>query len=53
MLLAALLKQEEMNPIDYVYNALNLIIDPLVFESPEYDVIRKYIDNTRGQDIHG
>lgn len=47
MLLAALLKQNEMNPIDYVYHALNLIIEPLQNESPEYEVIRKYIDNTR------
>ena len=47
MLLAALYKQEEMNPIDYVYNALNLLIEPLDNESGEYEVIRKYIDNTK------
>lgn len=35
-----------MNPIDYVYNALNLLIEPLDQEGPEYEVIRKYIDNT-------
>jgi hypothetical protein len=36
-----------MNPIDYVYHAMNMIIDPLEVESPEYEVIKTYIDNTR------
>jgi hypothetical protein len=36
-----------MNPIDYVYNAMNLQIESLDTESPEYEVIRTYIDNTR------
>lgn len=47
VLLGALLRQKEMNPIDYVYHAMNLLIDPLEIESPEYEVIRTYIDNTR------
>jgi len=47
VLLGALLKQKEMNPIDYVYHAMNLMIEPLEVESPEYEVIRTYIDNTR------
>lgn len=50
VLLGALLRQKEMNPIDYVYNAMNLIIDPLEIESPEYEVIRTYINNTRNVD---
>jgi len=36
-----------MNPVDYIYQAMNLMIDPLDVESPEYEVIRTYIDNTR------
>ena len=36
-----------MNPVDYVYNALNLQIQPLRKEEPEFDVIRTYIDNTK------
>lgn len=47
ILLGALLRQKEMNPIDYVYNAMNLQIEALDLESPEYEVIRTYIDNTR------
>jgi len=29
---------------------MNLMIEPLDIESPEYEVIRTYIDNTRNQD---
>ena len=47
ILLGALLRQKEINPIDYVYNAMNLQIEALDNESPEYEVIRTYIDNTR------
>jgi len=47
VLLGALLRQKEMNPVDYIYQAMNLMIDPLDVESPEYEVIRTYIDNTR------
>ena len=36
-----------MNPVDYIYQAMNLMIDPLDVETPEYEVIRTYIDNTR------
>jgi hypothetical protein len=36
-----------MNPVDYIYQAMNLMIEPLDSESPEYEVIRTYIDNTR------
>lgn len=51
VLLGALLRQKEMNPIDYVYHAMNLLIDPLETESPEYEVIRTYIDNTRNDQL--
>ena len=47
VLLGALLRQKEMNPIDYVYQALNLNIEALNKEGPEYEVIRNYSDNTR------
>ncbi len=50
VLLGALLRQKEMNPIDYVYHAMNLMIDPLEVDSPEYEVIRTYIENTRNVD---
>lgn len=35
-----------MNPIDYVYSAVNLMIEPLDKEGPEFEVIDKYIENT-------
>lgn len=46
MLLGALLKQEEMNPVDYVFQALNLLIEPLDKEGGEFEVMKRYIDNT-------
>jgi hypothetical protein len=36
-----------MNPVDYVHHALNLMIDPLDKTNPEYELIKKYVDNTR------
>jgi hypothetical protein len=39
-----------MNPVDYRYQAMNLIIDPLDFDCPEYEVKRTYINNTRNVD---
>jgi hypothetical protein len=42
-----------MNPIDYVYQALNLMIEPLDEENGEYEVVRKYIDNTRNVNLGG
>jgi hypothetical protein len=50
VLLGALLRQKEINPIDYIYHAMNLLIDPLEVESPEYEVIKTYIDNTTNVD---
>ena len=47
ILLGALSKQKEINPVDYVYHALNLQIEPLDPESGEFEVIKGYIDNTR------
>lgn len=46
VLLGALLKEKEMNPIDYVYQALNLLIEPLDKEGGEYEIINTYINNT-------
>lgn len=50
VLLGALLRQKDMNPIDYVYHAMNLMIDPLEKETPEYETIYKYIENTKQQE---
>lgn len=52
MLLAALYKQQDQNPVDYVFDALNLMIEPLEKESGEFEVIHKYIENTRNQQQH-
>lgn len=50
ILLGALYKQNEQNPTDYVYDALNLMIEALDKESPEFEVVNKYIANTRNVD---
>jgi len=47
ILLGALVRQQEMNPIDYVHHAINSIIEPLDKSTPEYELIKKYVDNTR------
>ena len=53
MLLGALYKQNEKNPVDYVYEALNLNIVPLDKDGSEFEVINNYIKNTRTDDnIH-
>ena len=44
------MRKKEMNPVDYRYHGMNLIIDPLDFDSPEYEVKRTYINNTRNVD---
>mmetsp|Transcript_40067 Transcript_40067/g.38592 ORF Transcript_40067/g.38592 Transcript_40067/m.38592 type:complete len:276 (+) Transcript_40067:1981-2808(+) len=46
ILLGAKQRQYEMNPIDYVHQALNLMIEPLDKAGGEYEVINKYIQNT-------
>lgn len=38
-----------MNPVDYVFDALNFFIEPLSKESPEFEVINTYISNTRNE----
>jgi hypothetical protein len=48
MLLGAVFKHKEMNPVDYIYHALNIIIESVDDHSPEYDVINTYITNTGG-----
>jgi hypothetical protein len=47
MLLGAVYKQKEINPVDYVYGALNLVIEPLDKDSGEYEVLRQYIITTQ------
>jgi hypothetical protein len=41
-----------MNPVDYVYDALNLMIEPLDINSPEFEVVNTYITNTRNVDCN-
>jgi hypothetical protein len=48
MLLGAVYRQKEINPVDYVYHALNLLVEPLVVNSPEFEVISTYLNNTKG-----
>ncbi len=47
VLLGALYKQKEINPVDYVFDALNLDIEAMDKDSNEFEVINKYISNTR------
>ena len=44
ILLGALHKQKEMNPVDYVHEALNIKIESIPEIEPEYEAIRKYVD---------
>ena len=46
MLLGALQKASEINPIDYCYNALNVKLDPLPDHSDEFKLLKHYIYNT-------
>ena len=51
MLLGALYRQMEVNPIDYVHDALNVKISMLEAGSPEHSLIHKYVENTSGSSI--
>jgi ankyrin repeat protein/predicted DNA-binding WGR domain protein len=44
--LGALSQQQKMNPLDYVYKALNLDMEELGKESPEFKILLKYARNT-------
>ena len=46
ILLGALHKQQEKNPIDYIHEALNVKLDHLAEKDPEYEAIEKYVKNT-------
>ena len=46
MILGALSQQTEMNPLDYIYHALNLLIEPLEHEGAEFALLQEYIHNT-------
>ncbi len=39
ILLGALFRQKEQNPADYVYDALNIMIEPMDKEGNEFEVI--------------
>ena len=45
MLLGAQLKQGEVNPIDYIYDALQIKLDYLE-QGDEFDLIKRYVDQT-------
>lgn len=40
---------QEINPLDYCYNALNINLIPLPKEHPEYQIIQQYIQNGYGE----
>jgi len=46
MLLGALQKADEINPVDYCYNALNVKLDPMPEHSDEFKLLKHYIYNT-------
>lgn len=35
-----------MNPLDYIFNALNVVLEPLDSDGGEYEILIKYILNT-------
>jgi len=46
ILLGALQRQYEMNPLDYIYKAINMHFELLDSEDPEHELVMKYIKNT-------
>ena len=46
MLLGALQKSNEINPVDYCLKSLNIKIEPLIEHSDEYKLLKHYIYNT-------
>lgn len=48
MLLGALSQQKEMNPLDYIYHGLNMMIEPLDHKSDEFGLLKEYVYNTWG-----
>jgi hypothetical protein len=41
----------EINPIDYIHQAIGVIIERLPISSDEYSLIEKYVKNTSGSSI--
>ncbi|KAL7555986.1 hypothetical protein ACA910_018384 [Epithemia clementina (nom. ined.)] len=46
LLLGAMHRREEHNPIDYAYKALQVRMEPLALDSKERECVQRYIDNT-------
>lgn len=46
ILLGALQKAPEMNPIDYCFSSLNMKVNPLGKDSDEFKLLKRYIYNT-------
>lgn len=46
MLLGALQCANEINPVDYCLNALNIKIEPLNENTDEFKLLKHYINNT-------
>lgn len=51
MLLGAIYRQKEINPIHYVHEALNIKIDLLKNDTSEYEILLKYIKSTNENSI--
>ena len=50
ILLGANNKIQTMNPLDYIYYSLQTYFESVQRESPEFETLQKYINNTSGQD---
>jgi hypothetical protein len=51
ILLGALYRQYEVNPIDYIYECMAAKIMAMNNKDPETILIRNYCENTAGQDL--
>jgi poly [ADP-ribose] polymerase len=50
ILLGANNKIQTINPLDYIYYSLQTYFESIEKESPEFETLEKYINNTSGQD---
>ena len=50
ILLGANNEIQTMNPLDYIYYSLQTYFESVQRESPEFEILQKYINNTSGQD---
>lgn len=46
ILLGALYRQKQINPVDYIYESMNSFVQTLQPDTAEYNVIRHYIEET-------